>query len=261
MRLRDVGISLFGSGVVYVAMAACSSGGGSSGGLTTKAYGTGGGGGRGATTASTSSSLGGGGGSSSGPSASGGPSGSGGASGASGTSASSGGTGPRDSGIFDALTDPVSTAFADPTNGSRLKATFVTGSDGSKAYVTTVWYDSQRSENCSFTVAGDGQTRCLPDGAAGGLFADSACTQPVLSMPTGCSAPTYALTQTAASCSTTVGGTHVYSVGAATSPAGIYVQSGTSCFSAGTGASGFVYYSVGSEVPASSFVAATTGHD
>ncbi len=232
-------------------MAACSSGGGGGGGITTKSYGTGGA--QGMTAAMA------GGGGAGGPSAV--ATGSGGASGA--TAGGTGGTSGTivDSGILDALTDPVPSAFADPTDGTRLKATYLIGADGSKAYLTSVWYDSQRSEDCSFGVAGDGQTRCLPNGAAGGLFADSACTQPILSMPTGCTAPAYALTQSAQGCSVNPVGTHVFSVGALTNPTGIYVQSGASCFSAGTGASGFDYYTVGAEIPASSFVAASSGHD
>ena len=179
-----------------------------------------------------------------------------------GTGGSSGAGPQRDSGIFDALTNPVADASAEPTSGTRLKAVYRTGSDGLKEYLSGVWYDSQRSEQCTFSPAADGKQRCLPDGAAAQIYSDAMCTTPLLSVATGCTPPAYAQTMLAeASCSTTVGGTHVYAVGASTSPSALYVQAGSSCYSAGPGATGFSYFSVGAEVPATSFVEATQGHD
>ncbi len=155
----------------------------------------------------------------------------------------------------------MATAFADPTDGSRLKATFLVGADGSKAYVAGVWFDSQRNEDCAFGTAGDGQNRCLPNGVSGEMFADSACTQPIIALPTGCATPTYAVVQASGTCAAVVAGNHIYNVGASTNPMALYVQNGASCFSAGTGQPGYDYYTIGAEVPATSFVAATPGHD
>jgi hypothetical protein len=253
MRMRDVGLSLLGSAVVYVTMAACSAGGGgSTSGALTRTGGASGGG--------------------SGPVAAAGAGGTSGASGASGTSSaggtngSAGGTGGTgmaiaDSGLVDALTDPVPTASADPTDGSRLKATYLLGADGSKGYVPGVWYDTMRSETCTFTLGGDGQERCLPSGILGGMFSDSACTQPIAAVPMGCATPLYATIADVSNCGTGVGAVHVYTLGATTSPTQLYVQSGTQCYSGGPAASGYTYYSVGAEVAPASFVAATTGHD
>lgn len=72
------------------------------------------------------------------------------------------GTGGLDSGIIDALLDPVSEASAEPTAGSRLKGMYETGEDGSKAYFPGQWWDSKRGEECSRGMATDGKERCLP---------------------------------------------------------------------------------------------------
>jgi hypothetical protein len=170
-----------------------------------------------------------------------------------------GGSG-RDSGIVDALANPVPSAKADPVDGTRLKAEYRVAADGSKEYLAGVWYDSQRSEDCAFATAGDGQQRCIPDGAAASVFADSMCTKPIVALAAGCSAPTYVLTAGNATCSATPA-THVFAVGAATTPVTLYVPNGSSCFPAGPPGSGFTYYGVGDEVAATQFVAATKAHD
>jgi hypothetical protein len=81
--------------------------------------------------------------------------------------------------VTDALTDPVTEAQADPyQSGTRLKANYWAGSDGSKQF--TGWHDSQRKEDCSFTNAADNTTRCMPNNAySSTFFVDSACSQPV----------------------------------------------------------------------------------
>ncbi len=241
MRLRDVGLSLLGSAVVYVSMAACNAGGGSPSGV--KPGGAGGNGMGGPVAAASGGGMG----------------GSGSVTDGTGTS---GGSAGMDSGLFDALTDPVSTANADPQSGTRLKATFRTGDDGSKEYVPGVWFDSMRNESCSFTTGADGKVRCLPAGAAGGVYSDSACTNQVVAVPTGCTSPGYgAMMDTTNVCGPNGGPTHIYSLGAAQSPQTLYVMSGTTCYAAGPAGTQYTYYAMGSEVPASSFVAATAGHD
>jgi hypothetical protein len=99
--------------------------------------------------------------------------------GGSGSGASSGASGGGSGGIVDALTDPVTEASADPyQSGSRLKANYYAGSDGSKQWIG--WHDSQRNEDCGFTKAADGATRCMPAGVAiVAYYADAACTQPL----------------------------------------------------------------------------------
>jgi hypothetical protein len=241
MRLRDVGLSLVGSAVVYVSMAACNAGSGAPTG--TKSGGTGAHGTGGPVAAASGGGM-------------------GGAGSATDGTGTSGGSAGMDSGLYDALTDPVPTANADPADGTRLKATYRVGDDGSKEYVPGVWFDKTRDESCSFTTAGDGKTRCLPAGAAGGVYSDSACTQQMVAVPTGCTSPGYAITvDTTNVCGPNAGGTHVWTLGSATTPQALYVMSGTTCYAAGPAGSQYTYYNVGSEVPASSFVGATAGHD
>jgi hypothetical protein len=228
MKVRDVGVCLVGGAMVYVAMAACSAGGST----TTGSHAGGGvtrlgGGGQG-----------------------------GGASGA-GPSAGQGG----DSGVFDALTNPVPSASADPTSGSRLKPKYRVADDGAKEYLAGLWYDSQRGEDCSFATAADGVERCLPQGAGFGFYGDMGCTMPIAAVQSGCAAPKYAVHTVATACGDDLG-VHVYAAGAPATLTTVYAQSGHSCFAAGTAsASGYTYYSVGAEVAATSFVAAATKHD
>jgi len=97
-----------------------------------------------------------------------------------GSSSGSGPGGDNDSDLVDALTNPVPDANAEPTtSGSRLKARYYVGEDGSRQFVG--WYDSQRKEECSFLSAGDGETRCLPAGAYPiGVYSDANCTTPIV---------------------------------------------------------------------------------
>lgn len=156
-------------------------------------------------------------------------------------------------GAADALTDPVPSAAADPyQSGSRLKAQYWAGEDGTKSFAS--WYDTQRQETCDFQTAADGTTRCLPSGiGAGGAYADSGCTQPIGITSAGCAAPKYIRAYSNASCGT--GGLHIYSVGS-TFTGTPYVGMPGSCTAGGLSPS-FTYYTLGAEVPPTSFVAAT----
>lgn len=153
------------------------------------------------------------------------------ASGGHGGNTGNGGTGPNEGGLMDALMDPVSDAMAgleNPQSGSRLKAKYVMGSDGSKQYtlsaneidaidfppfvggvntrgVQQVWYDSMLMADCVFYTAADGKQRCLPGRAYsptspfGVMFSDNQCTQPIIPVKQtgfGCTpyaVPSYAL--------------------------------------------------------------------
>jgi hypothetical protein len=82
-----------------------------------------------------------------------------------------------------ALPSPVSVALAD-TSGTRLKASYTVGSDGSKLFDADAVYDSQLGVDCSFSIAADGQTRCpgIQDANLQKpiVFSDAACTTPVV---------------------------------------------------------------------------------
>jgi hypothetical protein len=70
-------------------------------------------------------------------------------------------------------------AYADES-GTRLKANYVTGADGSRHYLGT-FYDSQRAEDCDFQVMSDGSFLCLPTVGVADMFyyayPDSNCIQ------------------------------------------------------------------------------------
>lgn len=107
------------------------------------------------------------------------------------SSGSGGAGGGRDGGDFsDVLTDPVAEASADPVSGSRLKAYYHVGEDGSKAYDNGHWWDSTRGEDCYFQPASDGKLHCLPTTptttAVVFYYIDDKCTQAVIEATNGC---------------------------------------------------------------------------
>jgi hypothetical protein len=168
--------------------------------------------------------------------------------------------------VLDVLTNPVPDARADPQSGSRLKAIYYLGADGSKLQLAQ-WYDSQRGENCMFGMAADGNYRCLPSSAAypASLFADAGCTQPLVEAYSGpgCAAPTSARapsvsTGVSTGCAATPG-SPVYQIGSLFTGTP-YSGTPSSCNKA-TAPSGYALYSLGAEIPASSFVSATIQTD
>lgn len=164
-------------------------------------------------------------------------------------------------GIGGSITDPVPPANAEPAPGSRLKPRYRLGDDGAKEFLAGSWWDAQRGEECSFGPAADGKIRCLPAATDFRYYADASCTTPMVLLQGACTPPKYGLSTTDAACGLDPGASHIYSIGAATTPAMIYGKSGASCFAIGPASSDYQYYTVGAEVPASSFVASTIGHD
>jgi hypothetical protein len=194
-----------------------------------------------------------------------------------GTMPGSGGNGASgDSGIVDALTDPVPDAFAgseDPASGTRLKGKFIAGADGSKMYLPSVWSDSQRQEDCAFGTAGDGMLRCLPTSVQDFplYYTDAQCTKPFAILasgppPSGCAAnpPKYNRTTDAGGACPMVQAppSHYYPIGQQISqPQGPYYATNSgSCAQSQIGFT-TLYFSVMAEVPATSFVAGTVGTD
>ncbi|MFT3776543.1 MAG: hypothetical protein QM820_65210 [Minicystis sp.] len=243
MKLRDVALCLVGGSIMYVSMAACAGRPSSNNGTSSRGTTSGGGTGGVAVHQGTG--------------ASGGHGGSipgvGGASGTGGTI--------LDSGIADALTDPVPPANAEPAAGSRLKPKYRLGDDGAKEYLAGLWFDSMRNEDCSFTLAADGKTRCLPQGSEFRYYADASCATPMVLLQNACTAPKYATSNTDAACGLDPSAIHIYAIDQPTTPQMIYGKSGGSCFAIGPAAADYAYFTVGAEVPASSFVAATINHD
>jgi len=192
-------------------------------------------------------------------------------------------------GPLEVLADPVANASAE--SGARLKAQYLAGADGSKDYQlglsywvapntnggdhpTHIYYDSQRMEQCSFAVAADGAMRCLPldfyvDNYA--LYQDVACAQRMVPIPAsqpGCNTPLpkYVTTLDTATVCPLVQGYHPMHY----HPLGVFLgpNLGT-CYSKNfqnvctlvscpnNSGSGFAYYAVDAEIPASSFVLGT----
>ena len=153
------------------------------------------------------------------------------------------------------LVDPVPSAKADPASGSRLKAKLRTGDDGSKEYLSGVWYDTERQEDCIFETAADGRERCMPPSQSVlTLFADAACKQAMAVASAACP-PKYSVMSEQADCG--AARVHIYSIGATMTPARVYLSAGGTCIDAGPADPSAAYYEVGAEVPASSFVSAT----
>ena len=159
--------------------------------------------------------------------------------------------------LVDSIVNPVGDAKADVnTSGSRLKARYYAGDDGSKQYAG--WRDTQRNEDCGFAVASDGLLHCMPSGAyVNGLFVDAGCSQALASAPKGCAAPAYSIAYDGSTACAS-GRQRVYLGGAKFTAATVYAMSGGTCTgssSAPFGASIDLYF-VGAEVPPSNFVSA-----
>jgi hypothetical protein len=141
------------------------------------------------------------------------------------------------------------------TSGSRLKVKYLSGADGSK--VQRGLYDTLLQIDCYFSVAADGSQRCLPVGMSSIYFSDAACTQRMAYGTKGCAPPKYAtFTVVTSACPSNM--THIATLGGQISPAKNYYFNGSICQDAGATVLGaFDYYSVGAEIPPSSFVAGT----
>ena len=224
MRARETVKMLVGSILVYLIMAACASSGPAGTDLGDGTQRRGGG--------------------------SSGSAGSGGGSVIDGPSSGSGSDGPS---VLDVLINPVPSANAN-LSGTRLKANYVAGIDGSQVF--TGLHDSQRNEDCAFTTAADGLLRCLPSGSYPvGVFTDAGCTQPTIGVAKGCTG-TYGIVATATTCGAQ---THVYTLGPALVGAKTYSESDGMCIAypatdLTTLETTFDLYTLGAEVPASSFV-------
>jgi hypothetical protein len=176
----------------------------------------------------------------------------------SGPSGSAPGSGLDGAAVLDAVTDPVPQDSVDPNqSGSRLKAHYRGGTDGSKAFAWV--YDSMLNFSCDLSgLAADGTARCLPaDVSSIGWFnfLDAACSQPVLALRNGCAPPGYL---TISDQHAGPQARHAYRVGNPVTPANVYtlVSSSDGGMTCGllTRSGGCCYYSLGAELPPSAFV-------
>lgn len=166
------------------------------------------------------------------------------------------GRGDERPGALDALLEPVRDADAQTTSGTRIKAKWLVTADGARQ--PNGWYDSMRKEDCGFSPASDGKTRCLPVSSPYHtvVFSDGACTQPIgrsLSpvVDGGCPAPTakYALHVDYSSCPT-VASYRLFSVGsAAAAPSAAYDRSTGPC-AVTTVPAGYAWFALTEVAPA-----------
>ncbi len=78
------------------------------------------------------------------------------------------------------LLDPVAPASAE-LSGTRLKARYIRGADGSRTFLPDVFYDSQLDVDCKFSNASDDKLRCLPESPPfqySIFYLDDQCTKP-----------------------------------------------------------------------------------
>jgi hypothetical protein len=144
-------------------------------------------------------------------------------------------------------------------SGTRLRARVYVSSDGAKQFAG--WYDSQRKENCTIYPAADGVLRCLPYFAPTGqitdtYFSDAQCTVPLALVTKGCS-PKYEIRTEVVSACAQQSRYHVLTPGVLANPSTYYVKSANQCIAQTYNSNLPDFWTVGSEIPASSFADAT----
>lgn len=174
--------------------------------------------------------------------------------------------------LADAMISPVADAKAGGVvSGSRLKATFIVGSDGSKRIDPDVFWDAELGETCQFTELADGESYCVPRHAeahmsdeATKLYADASCSKEIPGYVSDlvCVAdkmPTYAVVLENAFCGTAGRIKKIYKRGAPISELRrIYSFSGGCDRHVGFDVQAF---GLGAEVPFSALVKGTRGHE
>jgi hypothetical protein len=80
----------------------------------------------------------------------------------------------------DGPTLPAGDAYPTPGSGSRLHAQYLQAEDGTRTFAG--WLDTTRGESCRFSVADDGEVRCLP--ARNGAV-DRGCVDPAVTYRQG----------------------------------------------------------------------------
>jgi hypothetical protein len=174
----------------------------------------------------------------------------------------SSGSGGHGAGAGPAPTQPVEVVRQGPRSGSRLKAQYFVGADGSKAYAGM--YDAQTEKECAFVTAADGAYRCLPSGpgviASTAYYADATCTRPILSFPKVCSGPPYVSTFETKCSGTTV--FHVFPTSGPFAPgASVYLSAGGACAPIPTVTIPGAWIGTGTEAAPSTFVQASLEGD
>lgn len=112
-------------------------------------------------------------------------------------------------------------------SGSRLKAQYQVGDDGSSAFYG--WIDLKTGQSCAYSVATDGMTRCLPAPTSGFisniLYTDPSCSTHMYSAATKGPVPAYVTMNTKPQ--------FYIHLGQAITPAEVYYDNGGGCMLVG----------------------------
>lgn len=180
-----------------------------------------------------------------------------------GTSAAGGATGSSGSGAAGSTGASIDLS-QQALSGSRLKAYWYTGPDGSKQFGLK-WYDSLLKIDCYMTaLLADGSRRCLPlPTGVTKAFADSSCTTQIIGLPKGttsCGSPNpaageYYAAYDASSCQ------QVFQRGAAFDGTAYEGKPGACAPVSATVASLYAFFMPGPAVDPGIFAAIGFGHD
>ncbi|HKO46866.1 MAG TPA: hypothetical protein VJV79_04045 [Polyangiaceae bacterium] len=166
-------------------------------------------------------------------------------------------------GVLGTMMDPVRDASAEPaTDGTRLKAVYMVGADGSRQQQYN-WWDSERKEDCSFMAFADGSTHCVPSvgASSGSFFSDSGCSTPLFAVGVNqcqAGAAKYGLGALVISCNV-VTYPGIYSLKSVV-PAQVFQGTPAACTASAASTIALYTFYTGTQIPLSSFVSATKEH-
>lgn len=159
---------------------------------------------------------------------------------------------------------PVAEARA-AENGSRLKARWYVGADGSRQFIS--WQDTELNAECTFTAGTDGILRCTPPITAyeNLFFSNAGCTERLVFEP-GCAPKSTAIAvvnQLGADPTQCAGQSYqatYYVAAAALQPTQVWKLTSGDCVPGTVSAAG-TYRRLGAEVPLPRFVTAQVAID
>lgn len=177
------------------------------------------------------------------------------------TAGGHGGMSTGNGGSTGSVLNPVPPAQAE--SGTRLKATYTIGADGSKSYHDGYWWDSLRQENCVMLPVDETTDVCIPfyEASAAPYFQDALCTIATWRL-SGSEAqcnkiPTYAYWHQFDSCGTITPYT-IYAIGEPISLVDVYTNIGGDCIKSMQ--NGAVFHAL-TAIPTSAFVTASHAHE
>lgn len=147
---------------------------------------------------------------------------------------------------------------AEQQSGTRIKARYYVTDDGARELIG--FQDTLRNTECTFEVASDGTVRCLPPGSGATSFSDTACQQPITSIPSGvCNLPAIMYVKDVSTCPARrlvyERGTELKGADGGVAP--YYYRSGSECSGPYPSQASYKVYARGKELLPTSFVEAT----